>query len=83
VSSVTARRPNSPDIVSDFHARNRLVWNKVQNMDEGAAKLVTNDVLNAGLSGAARDAMLETLTKLDEGGPSPKSGAPENKEESK
>jgi NADH-quinone oxidoreductase subunit M len=73
----------SSQSVSDFHTRNRLVWNEAQNMDEGAAKLVTNDVLTAGLSGAARDAMLETLTKLDEGGPSPKSGAPENKEESK
>ncbi len=73
----------STQAVSDFHTRNRRVWDEAQRLPEGQMKLLTNDVLASGLTGGARDALMEKLARLDEGGPAPKSDAPREKEESK
>jgi NADH-quinone oxidoreductase subunit M len=80
----------SSQAVSDFHTRNRLVWNEAQGAGEGPARLLTNEVLAGNLSGPSRDALMKTLEALDEGGPGPKAdskgsegGALAIKEESK
>ncbi|MFW5738963.1 MAG: complex I subunit 4 family protein [Myxococcota bacterium] len=70
----------SSQAVSDFHTRNRLVWNEAQGLPEGEMKLLTNDVLAGNLTGGAREALMKTLSKLDEGAPT--TGAAD-KEESK
>jgi NADH-quinone oxidoreductase subunit M len=62
----------SSQAVSDFHTRNRLVWNEAQGAGEGPARLLTNEVLAGNLSGPSRDALMKTLEALDEGGPGPK-----------
>ncbi len=80
----------SSQAVSDFHTRNRLVWNEAQGTVGGPARLLTNEVLAGNLSGPSRDALMKTLEALDEGGPGPKAddkgsegGALAIKEESK
>jgi NADH-quinone oxidoreductase subunit M len=59
----------SSQAVSDFHTRNRLVWNESQK-DDRAPRLLTNEVLAASSMAGAKDA--EMLDKLDEGAPAPK-----------
>ncbi len=80
----------SSQAVSDFHTRNRLVWNEAQGAGDGPARLLTNEVLAGNLSGPSRDALMKTLEALDEGGPGPKAGSKDSeggalaiKEESK
>lgn len=60
----------SSQAVTDFHTRNRLVWNEGQVMPErGEARLIDNRVLLENVRGVARDLTLKDLDLLDVGGP--------------
>lgn len=60
----------SSQAVTDFHTRNRLVWNEGQAMPErGEARLIDNRVLLENLRGNLQELVLKDLDLLDVGGP--------------
>jgi NADH-quinone oxidoreductase subunit M len=54
----------SSQSVSDFHTRNRLVWNESQAANP-EPRLLTNDILAGSLSGSSRDELMKRLEALD------------------